>query len=145
MTTTRTLHTETYRDVTVEVTETDHPATAWSRAYTRRTLVLDGQRSTCPVGTVEQVAAKARKVVDLGIENDALVPRLLPLVGVGGDQPGTPALQVGDVASVYAMGRFRQGLVVKVTKTKATVAYTTASSSGRVFRKAADFAKLRTA
>ena len=50
------------------------------------------------------------------------------------DVPAT-SLKVGDVAFVYAMGYQRRGVVTSVGRSRAEVAYTTAASSGRVFRK----------
>lgn len=46
-------------------------------------------------------------------------------------------LTVGQPVYVFAMGGFwRLGVVVKLTKVRATVAYTTPSSAGRVYLKA---------
>jgi hypothetical protein len=97
--------------------------------------------ATAYTGDAQAVTRKLAADLATAAEDVRLLPQLVPLVRNGhllDDQlvavEGTPT--VGQVAYVYAMGRYRRGLVVKVARTRSTVAYTTASSGGRIFRKA---------
>jgi hypothetical protein len=109
-------------------------------------VVIDGEAGHgAPAGTPKQVLAKIAAKLDERREDAELIGELTRLISR--DSTGTVLLDdapvVGSVVMVYAMGSYRQGVVVKVTATKATVAYTTASSGGRVFRKADAFGALR--
>jgi hypothetical protein len=109
-------------------------------------VVIDGEAGyAAPRGTAKQVLAKLAAKLDERRDNAELIGELTRLVSR--DETGTVYLDdapsVGSVVMVYAMGSYRQGVVVKVTATQATVAYTTASSGGRVFRKADKHSNLR--
>jgi hypothetical protein len=74
--------------------------------------------------------------------DDELLPRVQPLVMNEDHMTRTerealvlaPSLAVDDVVWVHAFGARRRGLVVKLTKTRAEVAYITASNPGLVRR-----------
>lgn len=109
------------------------------RTYHRRVMYGgSGWCCTAPTGDGAALVKKLTASLELAEADAQLLPLLRRLVRTAGPaderRPVEPV--EGAVAYVYAMGRARRGLVVKVTKTKATVAYTTASSNGRVFRKA---------
>jgi hypothetical protein len=109
-------------------------------------VVIDGEAGHgAPAGTPKQVLAKIAAKLDERREDAELIGELTRLISR--DSTGTVLLDdapvVGSVVMVYAMGSYRQGVVVKVTATQATVAYTTASSGGRVFRKADKHSNLR--
>lgn len=143
------VHRETYRGIEwivvfrpggSEIDDASGRGHTWSDLYT---LIYNGRVVTCPKGTVDTINKKVRGWIDTEHSDKEVLPKLLPLVDArmsveglpGWDNGATP--KIGDVAYVYAMGRFRRGLVTKVAKTRTTVSYTTASSQGRVFHKAA--------
>lgn len=99
-----------------------------------------GWSCSAPTGEGAALVKKLTASLELAEADAQLLPLLTRLVRNAGpaDERRLVEPVEGAVAYVYAMGRARRGLVVKVTKTKATVAYTTASSNGRVFRKAVD-------
>lgn len=153
----REAHRETYKDV--EIVLTFHPAgkrsigncssMSWNDHYTvaigGRPASFEGHRDR------DSLLTKARNSITLDQENAQLVPRLRPLIESRSTKASVadmPALagapQTGDTAWVYARGSYRRGLVVAVTRTKATVAYMTASSAerGEVHRKADQFGEL---
>ncbi|RPE39784.1 hypothetical protein EDD90_2802 [Streptomyces sp. Ag109_O5-1] len=147
------VHRETYRGI--EFVIIFQPGTGGidgqgrgSVSADRFSIVYDGRGVTCPTGDVKTVAKKARGWVDQKHTDEALLPKLVGLVDARKSAEGMPgwdngaAPMVGDTAYVYAMGRYRRGVVTKVTKTSATVSYTTASSQGRVFHKADKFDEL---
>lgn len=112
--------------------------------FTAGEVEVDGEWfGTLPAGTPAQVVKKIAAKLDT-IDADAkIVGQLNRLIANDRDGLVTPEqVEVGQVASVHAMGHMRQGIVTRVTKTGAEVAYTTASSAGRVFRKVAKVAEL---
>ncbi|MFB6881406.1 hypothetical protein ACFCY8_11275 [Streptomyces noursei] len=142
------VHRETYRDSEFVITR--HPATAAER---RRTLAhyrlrRDGAWITCPKGDPDVIAKKVRGQIDTERADQVLLPVLQPLVDSRPNVAGLPgwddgaAPEVGDVAYVWARGMCRRGLVVEVARTRATVAYVTASDPTRVHRKADKFDEL---
>ncbi|GAA3085632.1 hypothetical protein GCM10020000_88070 [Streptomyces olivoverticillatus] len=142
------VHRETY--LGIEFVVTRHPATAQARTrrFAHHRLVVGGRPADCPGGDIEAVVAKVRARIDVLRADEDLLPRLRPLVdsrpsvfGMPGWDDGA-APKAGDVAYVWARGMFRRGLVVDVARTRATVAYVTASNPGRVHRKADRFAEL---
>lgn len=144
------VHRQTYRGTEVVITR--HPATAekkWRR-FAHHTLRLDGRLVNCPAGQIETVIAKTVAAIDVMRANEDIQPKLVTLVDARPsikDMPGWDdgaAPEIGDAAYVYARGLFRRGLVVAVTRTRATVAYVTASSPSLVHRKADRFAELAT-
>jgi hypothetical protein len=90
-------------------------------------------------GTPAQVEKKLAANLAERAADAAIIGRLTALVHNGDASQLVPAttLEVDAVAYVYAMGQWRRGLVTKIGRTRVEVAYTTASSQGRVFRKAA--------
>lgn len=140
------VHRETYRDIEFVITR--HPATAGdrSRSFARYQLLHGGRHVQCPKGDPETIVKKARGWIDTHHADQELLPTLTALIDARPndrdlvDLDGTP--HNGEKAYVWAMGRWRRGLVTKVARTRATVAYTTASSRGAVYRKAAKFADL---
>lgn len=129
-------------------THTYNYSTGEERTYTTRMTVRDnGNVSTGLKGDSKAATRKLTAVLAEDAEDAVLRPQLTGLVrnATLADELAVieSAPAVGDVAYVFAMGYLRRGIVTKVTKTKATVAYTTASSAGRIFRKAAPFAELR--
>lgn len=142
-------HQETYRGTEIVITR--HPASLTEYGtlrLSRHSLTLGGKAVTAPTGDLETVVKKMHQRIDLDAADREILPRLTTLVDArqsvegfpGWDDGAVPA--EGDVAYVYAMGRYRRGLVTKVTRTRATVSYTTASSQGRVFHKADKHAEL---
>jgi hypothetical protein len=97
---------------------------------------------TGPCGTWNLYTDDAKKIhasIDLAIADAEVRPLCLKLVhnADGNGLASTGELpEVGRARYVYAMGQLRQGVVVKVAKARTTVAYTTASSDGRIYRKA---------
>ncbi|MFJ8677301.1 hypothetical protein [Streptomyces sp. NPDC093589] len=141
-------HRETYRGS--EITLTFHPATAgdrWRRP-SYHSATLDGRPANCPAGPQETVVKKLRKAIDTRRADEDLLPMLRPLVDSRPNVKGMPgwddgaAPKVGDVAYVWARGMCRRGRVVAVARTRATVAYVTASNPTRVHRKADKFDEL---
>ncbi|MGW3308252.1 hypothetical protein ACWDG9_16890 [Streptomyces sp. NPDC001073] len=143
------VHRETYRDIEFVITfkpgscsdpddqgHRDRRADSYSVTY-------NGQGVPCPKGDLATIAKKARSWTDTYHADRELLPKLMPLVDARQSVEGMPgfdgAPKEGDTAYVWAMGRYRRGLVTKVTQSRATVSYTTASSQGRVFHKAAKF------
>lgn len=130
---------ETYRGIEFVVTFVPGEKNRFADHFD---LVYNGQRVDCPKGDVETVAKKVRGWVDTRHSDAEMLPKLVALVDALQSVKGLPgwdngaAPKVGDVAYVYAQGRYRRGLVTKVAKTRATVSYTTASSQGRVYHKA---------
>lgn len=100
----------------------------------------DGDTFAAPAGTPAQIEGKLVAILALAAEDDRIRPRVTELVHNGNEDQlvaiDTPRAHVNDVVYVHAMGQYRRGIVTKVAKTRATVAYTTASSDGRVYRKA---------
>lgn len=144
-------HRETYRGSEFIITR--RPATAgetWRR-FARFTITCDGTRMDTPSGDLEAVVAKVRAIIDLKRANEEIQARLAGLIDARPNIKGMPgwdsgaAPKVGDTAYVYARGMYRRGLVVAVTRTRATVAYVTASSPSLVHRKADRFAELAAA
>ncbi|MFD0032494.1 hypothetical protein ACFVJK_30355 [Streptomyces sp. NPDC127172] len=142
------VHRETYRGADLAVTY--HPATVseYSRGLSRHSARYDGKDIDCPNGDIETAVAKLRQKIDVIRENEELAPKLVPLTDTRRNVVGMPgwddgaAPKVGDVAYVYGHGMYRRGLVVSVAKTRATVAYVTATSPGVVHRKADRFTEL---
>jgi hypothetical protein len=138
--TTRTIATDTYHGRELAIVETDYPASQYSPAWTRRSAGIDGRTFRCPTGTPEQVFTKLRKSIDTDEADAAILPRLVELVRALPSKQAPPAWSatvapaVGDVVYVRAMGKYRRGLVTKLGRTRVEVAYTTASSGGRVYR-----------
>lgn len=133
-------------------TQTFHADAEWNtteRTYegTRSQVLVDGKNfGEAPVGTAKVVLRKIAAKLDTIAEDDALRAELTRLIDRGYE--GTEfaeATEVGAVVYVYAMGSFRRGIVVRVTATKAVVAFTTASSGGRIFRKDSKITGLRVA
>ncbi|MFI0742831.1 hypothetical protein ACH4PU_32820 [Streptomyces sp. NPDC021100] len=142
------VHRETYRDIEFVVTR--HPATVTGRTrrHAHHRLVCGGAPAACPDGDIETVVKKVRARIDLQLADRELLPRLRLLVdsrpsaqGMSGWDEGA-APKAGDPAYVWARGMYRRGLVVDVARTRATVAYVTASNPGRVHRKADRFEEL---
>lgn len=112
-------------------------------------VLVDGKRiGRAPAGTAKQVLRKIAAQLDEADSDRELLPRVTALMSreIANTRlvdALTDDLQVGDVAMVYGTGSWRRGVVVKVTAQKATVAYTTPSSNGRIFRKAADLDAIR--
>lgn len=139
------IHRETYRGVEFVVTFTPGEDTG---RHDRYEVLYDGKPNETPKGDLPTIAKKVRAMIDQKHTDEELLPKLRPLADIVTSVEGFPgwdngtAPKVGDVAWVYAMGRYRRGLVTKVAKTRATVSYTTFSSNGRVFHKAAKFTEL---
>ncbi|MFH0246432.1 hypothetical protein ACGRHY_29335 [Streptomyces sp. HK10] len=142
------VHRETYRGS--EFTVTFHPAIAndhWRRPSCH-SATLDGRSVNCPAGPLETVVEKLRQQIDVRRADEELLPKLRPLIDSrpnvrglpGWDDGATP--KVGDAAYVWARGMYRRGLVVAVARTRATVAYATASNPDRVHRKTDTFDEL---
>lgn len=141
-------HRETYRNVEIVITR--HPATAGQsesghttyRTVAQYRLTYDGTRVKCPSGEVDAIMKKLRTLVDRQHADREMQPKLATLIDARLSAAGMPGWddgampQVGDVAYVYGHGRYRRGLVVGVTKARATVAYVTVSSPTVVHRKA---------
>ncbi|MDT4933453.1 MAG: hypothetical protein QOK11_1345 [Pseudonocardiales bacterium] len=101
--------------------------------------VIDGRSFRCPTGTDEQVLAKLRKSVDVQVADDAIRATLTAYIHATRDASDLAPVEapvVGALVYVYAMGMWRRGVVTAVKRTRIEVAYTTASSNGRIFRKA---------
>ncbi|MEJ8654834.1 hypothetical protein WKI65_44050 [Streptomyces sp. MS1.AVA.3] len=143
------VHRETYRGIEFVITR--HPATAGehTRRFAHHELLYDNTHAQCPTGDIETVAKKLRGLVDTKLADKELLPKLLPLIDARHGNEGLIALtgtpKSGDTAYIWAMGRYRQGLVTKLGRTRITVSYTTASSQGRIFHKADRPADLKTA
>lgn len=109
---------------------------------THRSLITDGDSLYhAPTGDGKALQAKLDKMVAENCEDDALRPQLTALIGVPTEEQAEALVPVetpepGDVVYVHAMGYLRRGLVIKVAAKRLTVAYTTASSEGRIYRKA---------
>ncbi|MBP5926715.1 hypothetical protein F3K32_42680 [Streptomyces sp. LBUM 1483] len=140
------VHRETYRGTEFVVTR--RPATVskspsgriTSRTFAQHGLEYGGRQVECPKGDIETAVKKIRGLIDKSHLDRALLPKVVALIDARQSVEGMAgfdgAPDMGDVAYVYAMGRYRRGLVTKVTRTRATVSYTTASSNGRIFHKA---------
>lgn len=129
--------------VAVVIEETFRYA-GYDAEYTSRTLLREfnnGHGWRGPTGDTKAVEKKLAAMLELEAQDDHLRPLLTRLIGrLGAEVPLTGlkdghATEVGQVALVPASGARRRGVVTKVTKTKVEVAYTTASSGGRVYRK----------
>lgn len=167
-TTKTTLATESHRGHTLSVVESHTPAYTvpahtvrgiggrpdWDcdaidyPARTRRMGAVDGRVVIGSLtGTDADSLALLRKHVDGLIADAELRPTLVQLIDAAKDARKLSELDhmptVGGVVYVHAMGYFRRGLVIKTTAKRVTVAYTTASSEGRVFRKAVALAEVR--
>ncbi|MEE1838180.1 hypothetical protein [Streptomyces sp. SP17KL33] len=139
------VHRETYRGVEFVITfrpggsrtNDDGRRERWADQYE---LLYGGKRVACPKGDVPTVIRKVRGIITTAVLDREMLPKLVTLIDARQNCEGLAgfdgAPKVGDVAYVYAMSRYRRGLVSKVTKTRATVSYTTASSNGRIFHKA---------
>lgn len=141
---------ESYKGHDLAITErtltyTYNHTTGETRERLDRSAVIDGRSFRCPTGTVEQVTAKLRKTVDTWIADDEILPSLLAVVANVEPGPVVDALAEGAVVAVHAMGYWRVGIVTAVKRTRVEVAYTTASSGGRVFRKAVPYGEVRAA
>ena len=104
----------------------------------RCTVDETGRISSAPQGEGAILVAKLDKYLAISAADAAILPSLTQLIRnspAGEVLVQQEAPKVGQVAYVWAMGYARRGIVTKVTRTKAEVAYTTASSGGRVFRK----------
>jgi hypothetical protein len=142
------VHRETYRGAALAVTY--HPATAteYSRRLSRYSARYDGKNIDCPNGDIETALAKLRQKVDVIRQGEELLPKLATLTDARRSVAGMPgwddgaAPTVGDVAYVYGHGMYRRGVVVSVARTRATVAYVTATSPNAVHRKADRFHEL---
>jgi len=140
---------ETYRGHVVELVTTQHPGSTHTYecdgvpqvrhtpARTSLSARIDSRDFNRPVGDDEAVLRKLRAGLDTDEENREMLPRLERAMHLAAEAPHR-GIEVGELASVYAMGRSRTGHVVKLTARKATIAFTTPSSGGRVYRKAAD-------
>lgn len=141
-------HRETYRGS--EITITFHPATAGDRhrRLSHHTATIDGRSADCPRGPAGTVTRKLRQKVDVQRADEDLLPKLRPLTDAIPNAAGRPgwdgdaAPETGDIAYVWSRGMYRRGLVVNVARTRATVAYTTATNPDRVHRKADTFHEL---
>ncbi|MEU6331633.1 hypothetical protein ABZ851_30790 [Streptomyces sp. NPDC047049] len=139
---------ETYRGSEITITFTPATASGRQRRAAHHTATLDGRPVDCPAGPVETVAKKLRKDIDIQHADEELLPKLRPLIDSLPNVAGMPgwddgaAPKVGDVAYVWARGMCRRGLVVDVARTRATVAYVTATNPTRVHRKADKFDEL---
>lgn len=143
-----------------EGTHNGHTIALWKQAVvqvlngeeyprTASEVLIDGKPAGgVPAGTAKQALAKIAKGLDEDDSNRELLPRVTALMSRETANtrlvdPLTDELSVGDVAMVHGTGSWRRGVVVKVTAQKATVAYTTPSSGGRIFRKADDLDAIR--
>lgn len=96
-----------------------------------------------------RLAKKARKEVDIRLldaeQRGTITARVAARLESEGPPTNTtladvlaanvsPEAVLGRRAWVWGMNRWRRGMVTKVAKTKATVAYTTPSSNGRIYR-----------
>ncbi|MHB9861938.1 hypothetical protein [Streptomyces sp. YIM S03343] len=141
-------HRETYEGIEFVITRVPATANGKSRRMARYEVTYNGTRVAAPKGDVEVVAARVRGWVDLKRADEEIQPKLIALVDArtsieglpGWDDGATP--KTGDVAYVWGHGSYRRGLVIKVTRTRATVAYVTASNPTLVHRKADKFAEL---
>lgn len=89
------------------------------------------------------------KLIAGWLDDDALRPQLTGLIGARpltdlAELPAPAAVEVGDVVWTQGTGRLRRGVVVKAGRgSTVQVAYTTASSAGRIYRVSARVAQLR--
>ena len=103
---------------------------------TDRGVRAEGEFFVCNTFPTE---AKAVAAIDQAYADREILPLLRKLIHNGDASTlvaQDEAPEVGQTRYVYAMGAYRRGTVVKVTKMKTTVAYTTASNPDRVYRKA---------
>lgn len=128
-----------YRTVVIEYpyTYTYDSRTGEQRTMQKRLAIQeDGRTYRAPVGTGVALERKIRKGLEVQVADDELRPDLEQLIGgPAGETTEAADVSVRTIAYVFAMGRLRRGIVTKVAKTRAEVAYTTASSGGRIFRK----------
>lgn len=111
--------------------------------------------------TIEQAIKKARKHVDVELLDDEQRSTVTKAMAsqTGPDSPlshdhrmdvlmrttatmGMRTPEVGDRAWVWGMNRWRRGMVTKINKSRAEVAYTTPSSDGRIYRPVRPFADI---
>lgn len=110
----------------------------------QRNVITDGETFfSAPVGEGKALQRKLAAMVSEANEDDEIRPTLTKLIdAVKPEQttalqvPEPTSIAVGDVVYVHGMNRYRRGQVVKVGPKRVTVAFTTASSEGRIFRKA---------
>lgn len=130
------------------------------RHYTRATVQFPGvnrqQGIKKTAGGKDQLSSdqlikKARTFIDLKLDDDEIRPRVRQVMQ---SVPGYSAMnhkrtvdptkdKVGDDAWVWGQNRWRHGIITKIAKTQATVAYTTPSSDGRIYRPARPFADVK--
>jgi hypothetical protein len=97
----------------------------------------------------DAVAKRCRHYVEIAVSDAQLLPQLVGLVdripAGRADALLRPAgiVELGDVVYVHGFGYWRRGIVVKVAKVRAVVAYTTPSSPGTVYRPNASFSQIR--
>lgn len=120
-------------------TYTDHHGEVVS--YANYHVTVDGRGTYYRLSNDPKKAfAYAIKQIDTYDEDNRIRSDITSLISEGRDftvEVEASSLKVGDVACVYATGRGRVGRVIKVGKKNATVAYTTPSSKGRIYRKSA--------
>lgn len=108
-------------------------------------LVEDGATYRAPKAHDSMALAK---MIGAKLDDDALRPRLLGVIGARSLDdlavlPAPTAVEVGQLVWTQGMNRLRRGVVTKVGPKRVEVAYTTASSAGRIYRNSLQLAQLR--
>lgn len=163
------VHTETYRGRELQIIEARTPAwvepahtfttyrgevvTLGPNEYAEHTAFetkIDGRGFRAPrLGNVGKIAAKLRAYVDVDLADAEILSTVTQLIANADVETmktlrspeSLDDLPLGAVAWVYAMGQRRRGIVTKHGKSRVEIAYTTASSGGRVFRKSVPVAQ----
>lgn len=136
----RPVSTEQYKGHTVEVV-----AYKWAENRPEYFDVRIDGRATHTTTKAELAAKHARKAIDTAEIDDQLRPTVAGLIDYRGRghsiddlvQVEATGLLVGDVVYVRAIGGLRRGVIVQLGRTRVTVAYTTATSRGHIYRKSA--------
>jgi hypothetical protein len=99
------------------------------------------------VDSIEHGVKRAHQIIDRRISDDEVRPAVMTAMASTRDPSSliVPAAlpSVGCRAWVHGTGQWRRGVVVNVTRTRVTIAYTTPSSQGGIFRKAARLDQIR--
>ncbi|MER0476859.1 hypothetical protein ABR737_00560 [Streptomyces sp. Edi2] len=134
------VHQETYGGHKIVVSfHSGHKAPSAPGQHPHHRLFIDGREVPRLSGEPAVIAQKARRVIDQRNEDAQLLPRLIELIGTRRDSlalDSVGSVAEGDIAWVYARGRWRRGLVTKIARVRVTVSYTTDASIRRVSHKA---------
>lgn len=111
------------------------------------TYLLDAAGNTFRAPKAHDSMALA-KLIAGWIADDELRPQLVGVIGaLSLDElavlPAPAAVEVGQLVWTQGMGRLRRGIVTSVGRSRVEVAYTTASSAGRIYRNRLPIAELR--